>query len=162
MTPEAIALALIRKPSLFAITIGKDSKVFKTCAVKVRKECFLVGLFSEYANLPAVRTAITAGTREEPVLPKHIKQSVVIGGTRFWEGHAGKFYLPVPLSDIPTQTKWFLDEGEGYKHVPYADVEGFLLASEKPQPRDKESLAEKGQAPFVAISVENIISVSKD
>ena len=74
---------------------------------------------------------------------------------KFWAGKNGKTYLPVPLAGKSTVT-WFLNGNE----VEYAQVESFLLASDKPKERkDAEELAENGQVPFVGIDTENILEV---
>jgi hypothetical protein len=162
MTPQDIALALSAKKSALTFTLvtRRAAKVFKNCGEQVEKESTIVGLFADYADLEPVATAVAAGERTAPELPSHIARSVNIGGVRFWEGHNGKFYLPVPLAEGGS-SRWFLHHDEfGFQPAGYQDVEPFLLASEKPKPQDREALSEKGQAPFVAVSVENIVSAS--
>ena len=157
MTVNEIALALAANKNAltFAVTVTRDAKTYKTVTDAVVKQSVITGLFTDYADLAPVADAVADGRRDAPELPKHIKQSVMVGGFRFWEGHNGKFYLPVPLADVPTSVVWFLN-GETAE---YSAVEPLLTAAEKPNRPTAEELADKGQARFCAVSVENVTAI---
>ena len=157
ITQIALALAAHKNTLTFTVTLRRDAKTYKGTIDHIEKLSTVTGLFADYAELSPVVAGIEAGIRSEPELPKHIARSENIGGTRFWVGHNGKYYLPVCLADVPqVAAVWFLN---GHL-VDRSQVENLLTAAERPTVKTTEELAEKGQARFIAILVENIVAVS--
>jgi membrane carboxypeptidase/penicillin-binding protein PbpC len=141
--------------AFFSIKMKRPAKLlaaFKNLVVD--KESTMTGQL-DYSARAAVKNAVADGERAAPELPSHIKESFMVGNVKFWRGNTDKVYLPMPLSGAKPKVQWYLD-GEPCDK---ADVEMYLQASEKSKPQDKEELADKGQVPFVGISVENILEV---
>lgn len=141
--------------SFFSLTTHRAVKTFKGCESIIEKESIMQGMLCEYSNRAAVKDGVEDGIREEPELPTWVKEKFKLGNCNFWLGNTGEVYLCVPLTGNEPKAKWFMDGEE----CNYADVEPFLLASEKPKRVSKDELAEKGQVPFCGINVKNIIDV---
>jgi len=145
-----------KQGSFFSITMRRPAKTLKGVTEVVEKQTVMTGQLCDYSARAAVKNAVAEGEREAPELPSHISHSFTEGGVKFWMGKNGSVYLPMPLAGNKSKVTWFL----GGEPVEYAEVESFLLASDKPKERkDKDELAELGQVPFVGINVENILEV---
>jgi len=157
MEITAIMEALENKQpgSFFTVVVRREAKTFKGVTDKIEKESVMQGILCDYANRKPVREAVKNDERDEPELPSHIKESFCEGNVRFWRGNNGKVYLPVNVAGMTPKVQWFLN-GEP---VSKDEVLPYVLASERQQPKSKEELAEKGQATFCAIGLENIIEV---
>lgn len=149
----AEALANTRKGQFFSVTIQRPAKVFKGVTDTIVKTTTVTAQNADYAARAAVREAVESGDREAPVLPSFVTNVVVIDGVKFWEGKNG-FYLPVPVTNHGNPV-WTRNGVEVKKE----DISDLLLASEKSEPVSKDDLADKGQVPFIAVNVDNIIAI---
>jgi membrane carboxypeptidase/penicillin-binding protein PbpC len=151
------ALSSKNKGAFFSVTILKNCATLKSATEVVEKETRMTVQFCDYSARAAVKNAVEDGTREAPELPSHIEKTFTEGNVKFWQGRNGTIYMPLPLAGSKSTAHWYLNGEE----VPYKEVEPYLLASEKPKvKKDKEELAEKGQVPFVAPKIENIIRIA--
>jgi hypothetical protein len=158
MERKAIVEALANKKpgQFFSVEIRRAAKVLKGVTEDIEKLTKMTGQLCDYSARGPVKTAIAEGTRDAPELPSHIASSFREGNVKFWEGKNGKIYLPMPLSGNHSTVVWFLNGVE----VPYDDVEGYLLAADKPKKRpDAAELAEKGQVAFAGVDIDNIVAV---
>ena len=145
-----------KQGSFFSITMKRLAKTLKGVTEVVEKETTMTGQLCDYSARAAVKNAVAEGERDAPELPSHISNTFNVGGVKFWQGNNGAVYLPMPLAGNKSKTTWYL----GGEPVEYAEVEPYLLASDKPKERKgKEELAEIGQVPFVGVNVENILKV---
>lgn len=157
MDAKAIAQALESKKAgqFFTIKMRRPAKTFKGVTEVVEKETEMQGILCDYANRGPVKAAIASGERDEPETPSWVTNVYKIGNVKFWESAKGETYLCVPTTGNTPKVQWYL-EGQP---VDKADVQHLLLASENPKPQDKAEMAEKGQAAFNAIKVDNILEV---
>lgn len=160
MSPQAIAQALDdRKAGQFVtVFINRKAHLRKQWEMlDIRKISRIQIQLSSYANRAPVKEAIENGTRDAPQLPKHISHITTIGNVRFWVGHNGKIYFPYPLIDTNTSSEYLMN-GKPIT-VDALKAHCYCLASEFPNRPSKESLAERGQVPFVGVSVEHITAI---
>lgn len=150
------ALSSRKAGSFYTILMRRTAKVFKTYdGAIIEKESTVQGILCDYANRAPVKAAVADGLRDEPELPSHIANAFKIGNVNFWAGKNGKTYLTVCAAGNPPKVQWYLDGSP----VKKSDVEQYLLASEKTEPKPADELAENGQAKFFGIDVENILEV---
>jgi hypothetical protein len=165
MDTKAIAEALSNKNrgSFYSLLMQRPAKMLKGITLNIEKRTQMTGQLCDYSVRAAVKNAVADGLRDAPELPSHIEKSFVEGNVRFWQGKdkneiPGKIYLPMPLAGSKSNVTWLLDGVV----VSYDDVSQYLLAADKPRKKqDKEELAEKGQVPFVAVDIENILQVGR-
>jgi hypothetical protein len=157
MDAQAIAKALENKKAgqFFTIKMRRPAKTFKGCTENIEKETVMQGILCDYANRGPVKAAVASGERDEPETPSWVTRTFKIGAVKFWESAKGEIYLCVPTTGNTPKVQWYLND----QPVDKTDVAQYLLASENPKPVDKETLAEKGQASFNAIKVDNILEV---
>ena len=113
------------------------------------------GILCDYASRGPVKAAVASGDRDEPETPSWVTRTFKIGAVKFWESAKGETYLCIPTTGNTPKVQWYLNG----QPVDKADVAQYLLASENLKPVDKEAQAEKGQASFNAIKVDNILEV---
>lgn len=157
MTANEIATILSAKSAgtFYTLVTRRPAKVRKGVADDIVKVSTLQGMLTDYARRKAVREAVASGERDAPELPKHIAESFELNGVRFWRGHNGREYLPVPLTGNAARSRWERNGAE----VTLDEIRDLLLASETAARPDKDELADKGQVPFIAIGVENVEAV---
>ena len=157
MLTQEIADILKLKPKggFYTLKTKRPAKTFKGTTFAVDKESVFQGILCDYAARGPVKTAIASGDRNDPELPSYIKESIFVDGIRFWSGNNGETYLPVSISGNHARVQWYLDN----KPCNKSDVELVLMASEKTEKPSKEDLADKGQVPFAAINIKNILEV---
>ena len=158
MDAVAIANALADKKAgqFYTLKMRREAKTFKTYSGDtIEKETTMQGILCDYANRAPVKNAVADGMRDEPELPSHIQSSFKIGNVNFWAGKNGKTYLTVCATGNSPKVQWYLGGIECKK----SDVLPFLLASENSEPKDKDELADEGQAVFFGIDVTNILEV---
>ena len=144
-----------KRGTFFTLTTRRPAKTFKGTTQVVEKQSTFQAILAEYGGMKSVREAVAEGERDAPELPSYVKEVFKVGGVKFWRGHNGQIYLPLPVNGNPPKVQWFLDGAEADKN----DVAALLLASEKATMPTKAELAEKGQAPFVSVNIENIIEI---
>ena len=163
MDAQAISEVFATKPkgSIFQITVKRPCKCYKGITDVVEKESHYQGQFTDYSRRAAVREAVEAGERDAPELPSYVEESFFVGDVRFWrgkekDGKPGQEYFPMPVTGNKAKVTWYLN-GESCN---YDAVEAILTAADKikEQPT-KEELAGKGQVPFNAIKLENIVAI---
>jgi len=158
MTVETIAQILAAKQggSFYSVKVNRPGKVRKGVADNITKVSVFQGMLAEYSNRKPVKDAVEAGERDTPIMPTWA-ESVEIEGMRFWRNvKTGQHYLPVCVTGNPSKAQWFRN-GEA---VTLEQIKDNLLASEYATKPTKEETEEKGQALFVAVSVENIESLA--
>lgn len=155
MTKEQIASIIKdRKGQFFTITVQRPAKTLQG-APNIEKRSEYQGQNCDYANRSPVRTGVEEGNREAPVLPSHIKEVVMIEGVKFWLGHNGQYYFPMPITGNKPKVAWYLEN----ELSTFENVQQFLYASEKTKKPTKEETEEKNQVLFNAIKIENIVSI---
>lgn len=161
MKKEEIASILsARQRGTFAtLTVNRAAKVRKAFEnLDIRKESkiqFQIGV--DYANRQPVRDAIANGKREAPELPAYVASVEEINGVRFWNHTNGNVSLPLPQGgNGVTRSQWLLNG----QPVEESEIAGMLLASEQTNKQTKEQAAEKGQALFNTIKLENIVAIA--
>ena len=158
MTVTEIARILTAKQggSFYSVKVNRPGKVRKGVADNITKVSTFQGMLAEYSNRKPVADAVSNGDREAPVMPTWA-ESVEIEGMRFWQNvKTGQCYLPVCVTGNPSKATWFRNGEE----VTLDAVKDSLLASEYAPKPTKEETEEKGQAQFVAVSVDNIESIA--
>ena len=158
MTVSQIASILTAKQggSFYSVKVNRPGKVRKGVEEKITKVSVFQGMLAEYSNRKPVKDAVVAGERDAPTMPTWA-ESIEIEGMRFWRNvKNGNLYLPVCVTGNPSKAQWYRN-GEP---VNLDDVKDNLLASEYAPKPSKEETEEKGQALFVAVSVENIESIA--
>ena len=158
MTVSQIASILTAKQggSFYSVKVNRPGKVRKGVADNITKVSVFQGMLAEYSNRKPVKDAVVAGERDAPMMPVWA-ESIEIEGMRFWRNvKNGNLYLPVCVTGNPSKAQWYRN-GE---QVNLDDVKDALLASEYATKPSKEETEEKGQALFVAVSVENIESIA--
>ena len=158
MTVSQIASILTAKQggSFYSVKVNRPGKVRKGVADNITKVSVFQGMLAEYSNRKPVKDAVVAGERDTPIMPVWA-ESIEIEGMRFWRNvKNGNLYLPVCVTGNPSKAQWYRN-GEP---VNLDDVKDNLLASEYAPKPSKEETEEKGQALFVAVSVENIESIA--
>lgn len=142
--------------SFYSVKVNRPGKVRKGVADNITKVSVFQGMLADYSNRKPVKDAIEAGERDAPVMPVWA-ESVEIEGMRFWQNtKTGQHYLPVCVTGNPAKAQWYRN-GEP---VNLDDVKDSLLASEYATKPSKEATEAKGQALFVAVSVDNIESIA--
>ena len=157
MTTEQIAsiLSAKRGGTFYTVTVNRPAKVRKGVSDTIIKRSVMQGMMADYANRKAVREAVESGDRDAPEMPAWA-ESIEINGVRFWRNrNSGAEYLPVCITGNNARTTWFRNGAE----VALEEIAEALLASEIKPRQDKDELADKGQVPFVAVTVGNIESV---
>ena len=135
--------------------LGKTKAAFKSENIeKVSRFPFQVGV--DYSNRSPVKQAVEDGLRDAPQLPKHIKKVFTLNGIKFWRGHNGKIYLPIPSSGERKFSQWLQDG----KPVEVNLIREKLISSEFPNKLTKAETESKGQALFFAPTIENIESIA--
>lgn len=159
MNTQEISQALADKKNgtIFTFTTRRPAKIRKSAGdVNIEKVAVMQGMVgTQYADRKPVREAVANGERDEVELPSHIQESFQVGKTRFWRGNNGKEYLPVCITGNKSQVTWLLDGEE----VEFDAIKDHLLASEYAKSPSKEELADKGQVPFIGITVDNILAI---
>ncbi len=158
MTVETIAKILTAKQggSFYSVKVNRAGKVRKGVSDNITKVSVFQGILADYANRKPVRESVENGERNAPIMPTWA-ESVEVEGLRFWRNvKTGQHYLPVCVTGNPSKAQWFRN-GEA---VELETVKDALLASEYAPKPSKEETEEKGQAQFVAVSVENIESIA--
>jgi hypothetical protein len=158
MTPHEISDALeTRKGGQFVtVFISRPAHLRAAFAhMNIRKISRVQLQLADYANRAPVKEAVENGTREAPVLPKHISHVETIGNVRFWIGFNGKTYLPYPVIPGNTTTEYTMNG----KVVTADVIKSYCLASEFPNRPSVEALAERGQVPFIGVTVENVMDI---
>lgn len=155
MTPLEISTALESRKGGQFVTVFISRPAHLRAAFKgmdIRKNSRVQVQLASYANRKAVKEAVEAGTRDAPELPSHISHVETIGNVRFWKGKNGKTYFPYPVIGGNT-TSEYVQNGNV---VDAESIRQFCLASEFPNRASVETLAERGQVPFIGVTVENI------
>jgi molybdopterin/thiamine biosynthesis adenylyltransferase len=81
----------------------------------------------------------------------------IVDGVKFWNHTNGNVSLPLPQGgNGATRSQWLLDGNP----VDESEIDAMLLASEKTIKQTKEQAADKGQALFNTIKLENIVSIA--
>ena len=146
------------KGSIAWITVKRPAKLraaFKSENIeKVSRFPFQVGI--DYAKRSPVKDAVEAGERAAPELPKHIKEAFVSDGIKFWRGHNGKIYLPIPSSGEMKRSEWLQDGSPVESEL----IREKLLASEFSKRQSKSEAESKGQVLFFAPTIENIEEIA--
>ncbi len=158
MNVTKIAEILSAKPSgsFYSVKVNRPGKVRKGVADNITKVSVFQGMLAEYSNRKPVKDAVESGERDAPVMPSWA-ESVEIDGLRFWRNiKTGQHYLPVCISGNPAKAQWYRN-GEA---VTLDEIKDNLLASEYATKPTKEETEEKGQAQFVAVSVDNIETIA--
>lgn len=158
MTVSQIASILTAKQggSFYSVKVNRPGKVRKGVADNITKVSVFQGMMAEYSNRKPVKDAVDAGDRNAPVMPVWA-ESVEVEGMRFWRNiKTGQHYLPVCVTGNPSKATWFRNGEE----VTLDAIKDSLLASEYAPKPTKEETEEKGQALFVAVSVDNIESIA--
>jgi hypothetical protein len=155
MTKESIAIALSARKAgqFFHVSMIRPGKVRKGVSSKIEKASKFTCQFSEYSRRAPVREAVESGDRLAPELPRHVDAVEYIDGVKFWRS-GEQYYLPAPVVQTG-ESEWMLD-GQA---VPVSEISALLLASELYQKPSKEETEAKGQVRFVAVKVENILSI---
>lgn len=160
MNTQEISQAFANKKTgtIFTFTIRRPAKIRKSADdINIEKVTVMQGMVgTQYATRKPVREAVMNGTRDEVKLPSYIKESFKVGNTTFWRGNNGKEYLPVCITGNKPQVRWLMND----KEVDFNTIKEYLLASEyaKKSPT-KEELEDKGQVPFIGITVDNILAI---
>ena len=147
-----------KKGGFYTVETQRPAKMRKGVTLNIEKHSTVQGMLADYANRAAVKLAVQDGTRDEPELPTWVEKVEKLGANeavKFWIGKEGQVYLPVTLTGNQPQSEWLLDG----KKVDVEEIREYLLASEFPKRTDKDELADKGQVPFMAVKIENIVSV---
>jgi hypothetical protein len=159
MNTQEISQALADKKNgtIFTFTTRRPAKIRKSAGdMNIEKVAVMQGMVgTQYADRKPVREAVANGERDEVELPSHIQESFQVGKTRFWRGNNGNEYLPVCITGNKSQVTWLLDGEE----VDFDAIKEHLLASEYAKSPSKEELADKGQVPFIGITVDNILAI---
>jgi len=166
MTEELLAQIITAKANFEAnapigsLVYKRPLKTLKTVSAKVEKRARLAVKLCAYSRLKAVREAVEADEREAPALNRNlVPESVTptaIKGVYFATTVKGNRVICLP--DLgPSGKSTYLIDG---KEVDKETVKPLCLASEfRPLP-SKQDLANKGQAFFKMVSLENIIDFS--
>ena len=157
MTTEQIAEQLQNHTPgvIFGMVVRRDCAIRKGLPHRVEKISRFQGMLADYASRKPVKDGVENGLREAPELPSYVKSTEKINGIKFWVGNNGQFYYPLPITGNPPKVQYLLDGNP----VSFADVEQYLLASEKRPFVTKEEAESKMQAQFVCIKVENVQEV---
>jgi hypothetical protein len=158
MTPLAISEALETRKGGQFVTVFISRPAHLRAQWKgildIQKHSRVQVQLASYANRKAVKEAVASGTRDAPELPKHISHVETIGNVRFWIGKNGKTYFPYPVIGGNTTSEYTKDG----KPITVESLKAhcYCLASEFPNRPTVEALADKGQVPFIGVTVENI------
>lgn len=158
MTPEQITqrLAIRKNGQFFTVKTRRPCKTRKGVDCIIEKESVYQGQLCDYSAKFAVKQGIESGERDAPELPKGMKNSFKDGNAKFYNGFNDQKYWGVTIEGNKSKSKY-------YKNGQIIDKDQILddlLASEKSPPKDKKELAEKCQAPFVLLKVENVLEIT--
>ncbi len=142
-----------RKKGQFArIVMERPAAIRKTLAAEagvIVKRTALTVQLCDYANRGPIKQAVESGEREAPCLPSWVVSTESLpNGLKFWRHASGQQYLAAPLVGSKSAAQWTRNG----KKVSLSEIAHFLLASETAK-------KEAGEVPFVAIKVENILTV---
>lgn len=143
-----------------SIVVNRPGKIRKKLAAEagdIRKVSRFAVQIAGYAKRAPVKQAVASGEREAPQTPAWVESvETMPNGLRFWTGKNGKRYLAIPRFGESAKVEWKRN-GET---VPESDVAPFLLASETAKRPSRAETEAKGQAQFVAVTLDNIAEIS--
>lgn len=149
------ALETRKRGQFFSLNVKRPAKALKKYVDEsLEKKSVFTCQLASYAKRKPVIHAVNEAVREAPKTPSWVVRVEKIGNLTFWHHANGQQYLAAPVISSQ-QTQWLQDG----KKTPLALIAHKLQASEKKQKATKEELAEKGQAQFMAVKLENIINI---
>lgn len=154
-------LSARRKGTCVRIIVDRPAETYKKLASEageIRKRTAYSVQLASYANRQPVRDAVASGEREAPTLPAWVARTEDAGnGLRFWFHANGTAYLALPVFGDKSRARvqWTRNGAKVQKN----EIEKFLTAKETAAVPSAAELAEKGQAPFNTIKLENIANL---